>query len=63
MASETMKAAYLYSRSAAAMVRAMGMQAENMQRVHRGEPMAYTEVDFQRILDEEEAAWGRLIQT
>lgn len=35
----------------ASMVEAMAMQAENMQRQHRGESMAYTDKDFMNILE------------
>jgi hypothetical protein len=32
------------------LITAMGMQAENKQREHRGESLAYTEADFQKVL-------------
>lgn len=35
-----------------ALIRAMGMQAENNQREHCGENMAYTEDDFLRVIQE-----------
>jgi hypothetical protein len=47
---ENQRAAYLISQSAAAMIEAMGMQAENTQREHRGESLAYVEDDFQRVI-------------
>ena len=33
----------------ALMVEAQGMTAENQARVHRGESMAYTDTDFQKL--------------
>jgi hypothetical protein len=33
------------------MIRALGMQAENDNRKHRGEPMAYSEGDFLNVID------------
>jgi len=38
---------------ARALILAMGMQAENLQREHRGESMAYVEIDFKRLIDQE----------
>jgi hypothetical protein len=33
------------------LVQAMGMHAENQQRIHRGASLAYTEQDFNKLLD------------
>ncbi len=37
---------------ARALILAMGMQAENLQREHRGESMAYVEIDFERLINQ-----------
>jgi hypothetical protein len=39
--------------AARAMIMALGMAAENAQRKHRGESMAYTEDDFLLIIERE----------
>lgn len=39
--------------AARAMIIALGMAAENAQRKHRGESMAYTEVDFIMVIERE----------
>jgi len=44
--------AFLISQSVAAMITAMGMQAENKQREALGESMAYTEKQFCEVIDE-----------
>lgn len=46
---------------ARAMIRAMGMQAENQQRVANGEAPAYVEEHFQKVIDEECAGWNDII--
>ena len=43
---EEQKAAYVNSQSICALIEAMGMTAENYQRVCRGESVAYIEADF-----------------
>ena len=48
-------AAFLFSQSVCLLVTAMGMQAENQQRVHRGESLAYTGSDFQDLINESTA--------
>ena len=42
-------AAFVIVQAACAMAKIAGMQAENQQRVHRGESMAYTEIDFENV--------------
>lgn len=49
--SETERAAYLNSQVACALIEAAGMTAENMQREHRGESMAYTASDFNYLAE------------
>ena len=46
-------AADVNARVARALIRAMGMQAENLHRHHRDETVAYTEQDFVDLIDEE----------
>ena len=46
---------------ACAMIRAMGMQAENEQRKHRGEAMAYTEADFVALIDSEAIGYNSVV--
>lgn len=40
------KAAYVQAQAACAIIEALGMMSENLQRVHRGESMAYDEKSF-----------------
>lgn len=49
--SDEAKVAFIQSQVACAMIEAMGMQAENSQRDHRGESMAYVEADFIVLID------------
>lgn len=44
-------AAYVTAQAACAMIEAMGMVAENQQRQHRGESMAYTEHAFNKLIE------------
>ena len=46
-------AAFVNAAVARALIRAQGMTAENLQRVHRGESMAYTNEDFEKLIDDE----------
>lgn len=48
---------------ARAMIRAMGMQAENQQRAASEEAPAYVESDFLAVIDEECAGWNDIIGT
>mgnify|MGYP001607021024 FL=1 len=45
------KAAYVIAMSACAMAEIAGMQAENQQRAHRGESIAYTKDAFAALAD------------
>jgi hypothetical protein len=54
-------AADLNARIARATIRAMGMQAENMNRIHRGESMAYIEDDFVNVINEEGIGYNQVI--
>jgi len=59
---EEQKAAVLSARCTTAMIRAMGMAAENQSRQHRGESPAYTEEAFQRIIEEEGTHWNAVCE-
>jgi hypothetical protein len=45
---------------ARAMIQAMGMQAENKIREHRGEYPAYCECDFLRVIDAEGIGYNEI---
>ncbi len=45
------RVAYIQSQVACAMIEALGMQAENQQRLHQGAAMAYVEKDFLALID------------
>jgi len=53
--------AMLNARVARALIRAMGYQAENLQREHRGESMAYMEQDFSDLIDLEAIGYNDVI--
>jgi hypothetical protein len=44
--------AYAITMAVNTMVTAMGMMAENQQRIHRGESLAYTEENFQKLIND-----------
>jgi hypothetical protein len=46
-------AAFVNAAIARALIRAQGMTAENLQRVHREESVAYTNEAFEKLIDEE----------
>ena len=46
------KAAFVVAQAAILNARVQGMVAENMQRSHRGESMAYMEDHFVKVVDE-----------
>ena len=45
-----MEAAKLIANSSAALIEAMGMMSENIERASRGESLAYTEGDFNKVV-------------
>lgn len=47
---EIMKAAQLIANSSAALIEAMGMMSENIERANRGESLAYTEEAFNKVV-------------
>ncbi len=42
---------YGITMAAQALVEALGMLSENLQRMHRGESMAYTEISFNNLIN------------
>ena len=44
------KAAYVVAQSVCAIAEIVGMQAENQQRMHRGESLAYVEQQFNDVI-------------
>lgn len=49
---EIMKAAQLIAKSSAALIEAMGMMSENIERANRGESLAYTEETFNKVVED-----------
>jgi len=49
---EQKQAAYLISQSVCAMIKAMGMTAENQYRTQRGETIAYNDKSFFDLIEE-----------
>lgn len=45
-----MEAAKLIANSSAALIEAMGMMSENIERANRGESLAYTEEPFNKVV-------------
>lgn len=45
-----MEAAKLIANSSAALIEAMGMMSENIERANRGESLAYTEKAFNKVV-------------
>ncbi len=44
--------AYVNTQMTSALIRLEAMKAENQQRLHRGESLAYVEADFDKLIDE-----------
>ena len=63
MMDENRQSRLLFSLCVCAMIRALGMQAENEQRKHRGESMAYDEEAFASIIGEFGIGWNDAIGT
>jgi len=55
------RCAFLIAQAAVLNAKVFGMQAENMQRAHRGESMAHTEQSFQNEIDGSICAWNAAI--
>jgi len=54
------KAAIINARAATALIRAMGMQAENFIRQQRGHTIAYAEDAFTKVIEEEGIHWNSI---
>lgn len=50
---ENERAAFIMAAAARANCRALGMMSENLQRIHRGESIAYNESHFDGVIDSE----------
>jgi len=55
------RAALLFSQSVCAMLRGLGMISENLQRVHRGESIAYTDKMFEEVINEFSIGWNSAV--
>jgi hypothetical protein len=60
--SDAIKAATINARCATALIRAMGMQAENEQRKVRGESMAFVQDAFENVIIEEGVHWNAIAE-
>lgn len=59
---EIMKAAQLIANSSAALIEAMGMMSENIERANRGESLAYTEDSFMKLIQDNRITYNDVIQ-
>lgn len=57
-----MKAAQLIANSSAALIEAMGMMSENIDRANRGESLAYTEDSFMKLIEDNGITYNDVIQ-
>lgn len=57
-----MKAAQLIANSSAALIEAMGMISENIERANRGESLAYTEDHFMKLIQDNGITYNDVIQ-
>ena len=55
--------AIIHASATRAMIRAMGMLAENQQRGCNGDAPAYGEKDFTAIIDDEAIGWNTVMET
>lgn len=60
--SRIMEAAKLIANSSAALIEAMGMMSENIERANRGEFLAYTEDQFMRLIQDNGITYNDVIQ-
>lgn len=60
--SRIMEAAKLIANSSAALIEAMGMMSENIERVNRGKSLAYTEDQFMRLIQDNGITYNNVIQ-
>ncbi len=59
---EIMKAAQLIANSSAALIEAMGMMSENIERANKGESLAYTEDHFMKVIQDNGITYNDVIQ-
>lgn len=57
-----MEAAKLIANSSAALIEAMGMMSDNIERVKRGESLAYTEDSFMKLIQDNGITYNDVIQ-
>lgn len=57
------QAAYIIAKAITALISAIGMHAENMQRAHRGESIAYDSLSFEQLIVEQGISENQIIQT
>lgn len=57
-----MEAAQLIANSSAALIQAMGMMSENIERANRGESLAYTENSFMKLIQDNGITYNDVIQ-
>lgn len=57
-----MEAAKLIANSSSALIEAMGMMSENIDRANRGESLAYAEDSFMKLIRDNELTYNDIIQ-
>ena len=57
-----MEAAKLIANSSAALIQAIGMMSENIERANRGESLAYTEDQFMKLIQDNGITYNDVIQ-
>lgn len=57
-----MEAAKLIANSSAALIEAMGMMSENVDRANKGESLAYTEDQFMKLIQDNGITYNDVIQ-
>ena len=57
-----MEAAKLIANSSAALIQAIGMMSENIERANRGESLAYTEDQFMKLIQVNGITYNDVIQ-
>jgi hypothetical protein len=60
---ENQRAALLFSQACGALIEALGMMSENMQREHLGNSMAYPDKAFQDLIHAYGINWNSAINT
>lgn len=57
-----METAKLIANSSAALIQAIGMMSENIERANRGESLAYTEDQFMKLIKDNGITYNDVIQ-